>query len=395
MKTAGRARATQLYFDNAATTYPKPPAVYRAVAAYARQVGIGNDRALTGEAAAAGAMVAGTRLAIARLIDAGPESIILNSGATESLNTVILGLLKARDHVLVSPYEHNSVMRPLRFLQKTRGVKISVLPASLRDGIDPGDIRKHLTPRTRLCVINHISNVCGLVSPVREIGRVLKEHGVFFLVDGAQSVGCYPLDVRQAKIDCLCFAGHKGLFGPTGTGGFYLDPAAAGRITPLKYGGTGFKSNAEISVAELPYRFEVGTQNTWGLAGLRAGAEWVGKVGVKAISNKIELLTAGIVACLRELKQAKLYLPGRRHHHGAVAFNFGGFSPADTAALLDNLFHIKVRAGLHCSPEAHRFLATLPRGTVRLSVSCLTAAGQVEKMCRALHKLEDNYVAER
>lgn len=395
MKTTGQARPALRYFDNAASTYPKPPAVYRAVDDYARIVGIGNDRALTGEAAAAGELVTGARRAVAKLLNAEPETIIFNSGATESLNTIIFGLLKAGDHVIISPYEHNAVLRPLRYLEKSRRIKVTVLPASLQHGLDPGEIGKFITPRTRLCVINHISNVCGLVSPVAEIGKIMRAYGIFFLVDGAQSVGCYPLDVQREKIDCLCFAGHKALFGPTGTGGFYLAPGAAGRIVPLKFGGTGFKSGAEIMVAELPYRFEVGTQNTWGLAGLCAGAEWVGKVGVATISRNVEKLTALLVDCLRELSPVKLYVPGRRHHHGAVSFNFGALSPADTASLLENLFKVKVRAGLHCSPAAHRFLGTMPRGTVRLSVSQLTTAAQVGKLCRSLHKLEENYVAEK
>ena len=376
------------YLDCAATSFPKPEAVYRTIERFAREVGIGNNRGSYREGRESADIIRRARDGIGRILHAAPREIVFSSGATESLNILLFGLLREGDHVIISPFEHNAVTRPLKYLAEQRGISVTQLPGSLRAGIDPDDVKKSILPQTRLCVVSHISNAFGGVAPIREIGFLLREFDeVVFAVDGAQSAGTLPLDVESLGIDFFAFAGHKGLLGPTGTGGFFIREELVKDVLPLKFGGTGFRSGEGTFIAELPYKYEVGTQNTWGIAGLGAGVEFINEKGVPNISSRILRLTRKAVAGLEKITGLTLYLPGKTEHHGVVSFNLRSLPARDTASLLDRIFNIKVRAGIHCSPEGHRTAGTYPAGTVRASFGIFTTEEEIDYFCASLGEL--------
>ncbi len=385
-------KKNKVYLDQAATSFPKPEAVYRAADGFARRIGIGNDRGFYRESREVARIGDRTREGIAELINCPAGDLIFTSGATESLNTAILGLLQPGDHVITSPFEHNSVIRPLSYLALHRGVTITRLDASLQDGVFLDRIEQEILPATRMCLINHISNAFGVVMKIGEIGELLRRHPeIAFVVDGAQSMGTYPIDVEEMGIDFLAFSGHKGLLGPTGTGGFYIRDTLAGRVLPLKFGGTGIRSTREIFIEELPHRFEVGTQNSWGIAGLQAGVDYIREKTVPAIHRHIQKLTGLAVEELSRLESVVLYVPSPDVHHGVVSFNLTGLPPRETASLLDRVYNIKVRDGLHCAPEAHRTAGTFPEGTVRASFGVFNTEEEVKYLCTAISEIAQSF----
>lgn len=382
------------YLDWAATSWPKPASVYDAVNTYARNIGIDHNRGHFREALEAEVWFNRARGALADLMNApSPERIVFFSGATEALNTAIQGSLSEGDHVICSSFEHNAVARPLRFLEKHRGIQLTQVPGSVEEPLDPGAVRKAIRKNTRMVVLNHISNVFGSVLPVCEVGKVLSEYDdILFVVDGAQSLGSHPVDVRAMHADIFTFPGHKSLLGPPGTGGFYLRDGLEEVVSPIKFGGTGVKSSMEIVVEELPHKYEVGTLNSWGIAGLAAGTEYVLARGVEDISAQLAQLTNRLVEGLKGNPLVRLYAPSPEIHHGVVSFNFSNMPSEDAAALLDRSYNIKLRAGLHCSPDAHNSSGTLRQGTVRASVGCLSTTAEVDYLIQALQEMREDYV---
>ena len=385
-------KRSKVYLDQAATSFPKPEAVYTAGDEFARTVGIGNDRGFYRESRAVSRIYAETREGLAQLINCRAENIIFTSGTTESLNTVILGGLKEGDHVLISPFEHNSMTRPLNYLARDHGITVTRLDGSLAGGIDLDSVERQIRPETRMCLINHISNAFGIVAPVREIGKILRKHeDIIFVVDGAQSMGTYPINVEEMEIDLLAFSGHKGLLGPTGTGGFFIRDRLIDLIRPLKFGGTGIRSRIPIVIDELPFKYEVGTLNSWGIAGLRAGVEFILNRGVSAIHHHIESLTRQAAEELGRIDSLTPYLPSPGIHHGVISFNLMDLPPRETASLLDKVFNIKVRDGLHCSPDAHRTVGTDVLGTIRASVGIFNTKDDIIYLSEALSELEREF----
>ena len=384
-------KSEKTYLDAAATSFPKPEAVYDETLAFAREIGIGNDRGHYREGRAVAEVIRRAREGIGRIINAPAENIIFTSGTTESLNTFLFGYLRPVDHVIYSPFEHNAARRPLRYLEKYRGLELTRLTGDIQSGINPDDIARAVSPRTRACVISHISNAFGLVQPVEEIGRILKNYGeIAFVVDGAQSTGTYPVDLEKFGADFFAFSGHKGLLAPTGIGGFYIASHLVEQTQPLKYGGTGSNSAAPICLEQLPARYEVGTQNTWGIAGMAAGTEYVLGETVKEIHARIKTVTEATIKQLLNNSLINLYLPADSEHHSVISFNFADFSPRDTADLLETGFNIKVRDGLHCSPDAHRIAGTFPRGTVRASFGYFNTPADGQRLVDALEEMKND-----
>lgn len=383
---------TKIYLDQAATSYPKPEAVYRQTDRFARQVGIGNDRGFYRESRRVAEITERARKGAAELLNCREEDIVFTSGATESLNTLLLGCLGEGDRVLISPFEHNALTRPLAYLARRRGVTVERIPGTLRQGIDLDGLKAALTPETRICAVNHISNAFGLVAPIEEIGGILKDYPeTIFAVDGAQSLGVWPVDVEAAGIDFFAFSGHKGLLGPTGTGGFFIREKLVGRVDPLKFGGTGVVSPGEIFIDRLPHKYEVGTQNSWGIAGLLAGLDYVRRETVEAIRLRVDTLARRAAEGLAGIDGITLFLPEPARHHGIVSFNLDGLPPRETASLLDRSFNIKVRDGLHCAPDAHRAAGTFPAGTVRASFGPFNTVEEVDLLCRAVEELARSF----
>ena len=378
-----------IYLDNAATTWPKPEAVYRETDRFFRLEAANPGRSSHRMALAAGQVIQRTRLGLARLFHVeGPERIVFAMNATDALNTALKGLLRPGDHVVTSSMEHNSVIRPLKALEG-RGVTTTRVGASRTGWLDPGGIRRAVTPKTRMIVTTHVSNVTGTIEPLNDIGSLARECGLLYLVDGAQGAGTLPLDLTALPVDLYAFTGHKGLFGPPGTGGLYI----GGRVdlesfATLREGGTGIRSEEDFQTAELPHRFECGTPNTVGIAGLGAGVEFLAGVGLEKVREHELALAGRLIDGLKQIAGLTLYGPEELRNRGAiVSFTVKGWQPADFGAVLDQSFGVACRTGLHCAPDAARTIGAYPHGTVRLSLSYLNTADQIDRALDAVARI--------
>jgi cysteine desulfurase / selenocysteine lyase len=374
-----------IYLDNAATSYPKPEAVYQAVMHAMREIGASPGRGGHRRSLEAGRIMFQAREAAARLFCAPDSSrMLFTHSATEALNMALRGTLAAGDHVITSSMEHNSLVRPLHLLEK-QGVALTIVQAGPDGVIDPDDVRHALTPRTRMIAIGHVSNVSGTIQPIELVSAIAHEAGALFLLDAAQSAGCLPIDVVASAIDLLAVPGHKGLYGPQGTGLLYV--AAHVPLTPLLAGGTGTSSTAEEQPDSMPDGYEAGTHNLPGIAGLKAGMEFVMEQGVAAIGEHERGLVTYSMELLRGLPRVTLHTPADPALRGAVlSFTIAGTDPATVAFDLDRRFDIAVRAGLHCAPRAHRTLGTFPGGTVRMSPGWFTTREDIDLFVEAVGK---------
>ena len=378
-----------IYFDNAATTWPKPPGVAEAVLSYMQNVGANPGRSSHRLAIEASRILYDTRVTLAQLFGvADPLRIVFAANATEALNLALFGYLNPGDHVVTTSMEHNAVMRPLRYLQGL-GVELTVVACSAQGALDPVDMEKAIRPNTVLIAMNHASNVVGTVLPVAELGALARRHGLLLLVDGAQTAGAYPIHMSEMNIDLLAFTGHKALFGPQGTGGLCLgERLDISRLRPFKRGGTGSYSESEEQPDFLPDKYESGTANAAGIAGLRAGVRFVLEHGVESIQHHEEMLTARLLAGLQDIPAVHVYGPLHAGQQMAtVSFNVRGLEPSEVELRLDEEYAILCRGGLHCAPSAHRTIGTYPRGTVRLSLSYLNTIGQVDTALEAVYDI--------
>jgi len=400
-----------IYMDNAATSFPKPPGVVDAMVRFMTQIGANPGRsrhALSREASNVGEMA---RYLLAQLFHIpDPKRIVFTLNATESLNTVIFGFLKPGDHVVMSQMEHNSVIRPLRYLEAQGMVSISVAPCDRMGILDPAEVRKLLRSDTALVIINHASNVCGTIQDVAAVRQVTGE--IPLLVDAAQTAGTIPIDVIALGIDFLAFTGHKGLYGPQGTGGLYIREGLT--VRPLKRGGTGSVSEREHQPDFFPDAMESGTQNNVGLSGLAEGVRFVLDTGVERIrEHEMSLLAAfieGVIDApgltlygpLKPEKQVSILsitfdqaLPDDMHQsfggcgNRAIPATFESIHPNEAGAILEQEFEILVRVGLHCAPLAHRALGTFPDGTVRFSLGYLNTREEVDVAIAAVRKIAE------
>lgn len=376
-----------IYLDNAATTYPKPGAVYKAVNHYLRHIGASAGRGAYRRALEADNLVFRTRKLLGRLFNIQDISrIVFTVNVTESLNLALKGLLKEGDHVVTSHMEHNAVWRPLKVLERERGIRISVVPSPGGVPLDPEELERALCPATRLVVLTHASNVTGTIMPLKEVGAICRRHNVPMLVDAAQTAGVIPIDVQELNIDLLAFTGHKGLLGPTGTGGLYIAPGI--ELKPLKEGGTGGESLLEHMPFHLPDRFEAGTLNVAGIAGLGASVEFILEQGVEKIRAHEQALTAFALEQLKEVPGLTVYGPQNADERVAVfSFNLEDIAPEEVAYVLDEAYGIMVRAGLHCAPQAHRTIGTVKRGTVRISPGYFNTEEDLTALARALAEI--------
>jgi len=316
--------------------------------------------------------------------------IVFTLNATESINLALKGLLKYKDHVITSSMEHNSVMRPLRDLEK-QGIALTVVPCFGDGTLDPREVEKKIQPTTKMIVLNHASNVTGMLLPVGEVGKIAREYNLLFLVDAAQTAGAYPIDVEKDGIDLLAFTGHKSLYGPQGTGGLVIGERIDEKeVTPLKQGGTGSRSEFEEQPDFLPDRFESGTPNGIGIAGLLAGVQFVLETGVEKIRRKEMNLLDQLIKGLKGIPQVKLYCPERQENRMAtLSFNITHLSRSDVAFRLEREFGILCRSGLHCAPSAHRTIGTFPDGTVRFGLSVFNTEAEIETTVQAVSMISE------
>ncbi|MFA7348593.1 MAG: aminotransferase class V-fold PLP-dependent enzyme [Desulfurivibrionaceae bacterium] len=374
-----------IYLDNAATSFPKPPEVAAAMHRLIQEISLSPGRSAHRFSLAASRVIFEAREQVAEFFGCPDSSrVVFTSNVTEALNVGIFGLLQPGDQVLTTGMEHNSVTRPLRYLEKTRGISLTILPTSPTGNIDPDDIPNHLNAKTRLIIINHVSNVTGAMADLGAIGT--RKGGALLMVDAAQSAGVFPLDMEAFSIDFLAFTGHKGLFGPTGTGGFLLRQGLV--LPPLTMGGTGSNSEFEEQPQLMPDCFESGTPNTLGIAGLAAGLAFIKKTGRETIRLHEERLTRLLLEGLTRIPGVTVHGPPPGTNRGsAVSLTMTGKSVADLAFLLDRNHGVMARAGLHCAPAAHRSIGTFPQGTLRLSPGFFNTEGEIQAVLAALARI--------
>jgi cysteine desulfurase family protein len=376
-----------IYLDNAATSFPKPEAVYQALDAFGRSLLANPGRAGHKMALAAERALDDCRHLLNQLCHGhSPERFVFTLNCTDALNMAFKGVLQDGDHVVTTDLEHNSVSRPLRALELAGRITLTRLPAGGDGTLDPDAVRRALTPPTRLVALTHASNVLGTVQPVAEVGRIVREHEALFLVDAAQTAGVVPIDVRAMNIDLLAFPGHKGLFGPTGTGALYVGPRA--KLRAWREGGTGGDSSSETQPTEFPYWLEGGTPNVLGVAGLAAGIRFVQEEGVEKLHAKEATLLERLWQRLNEMPDFEVFGhrdPARRV--GTLSFRCAMLPAAEVGGILDHSFDIAVRPGLHCAPYIHRSLGTFPDGTVRVSPGPFNTEADVDCLAEALRQL--------
>jgi cysteine desulfurase/selenocysteine lyase len=375
-----------IYFDNAATSWPKPPGVADAMVHFVNKIGANAGRSAHRQAVASSRIVYDAREAVADLLNApDPLRVVFGLNVTESMNLALRGYLRPGDHVITSSMEHNAVMRPLRQLER-EGVELTVCPCSPEGFLDPAAIEPAIRSNTVMIVLNHGSNVTGSLLPIAEAGRIARAHDLLLAVDTAQTAGAYPIDMQADMIDLLGFTGHKSLCGPMGTGGLIVgDRVAVDRLRPLKRGGTGSRSEHEEQPDFLPDKCESGTANVVGLAGLVAGIHFVKKTTVEAIRAHEVALTQRLISGLQSISGVTVY--GSRDAElqtATVSFNVAGQLPSDLGLRLDEEFDIMCRVGLHCAPAAHKTIGTFPTGTVRFGLGYFSTIPEVDQALAAV-----------
>ena len=377
-----------IYFDNGATTYPKPQSVVRAVCGAVTSLGANPGRSGHSMSLRGAEMIYSCRRETADLFGIDePERVIFTHNCTAALNTVIQGLLKKGDHAVISSLEHNAVVRPLEEL-KRNGADYSV--AEVFEGDDDRTVnsfRSQFRKNTRLVVCTHASNVFGIKLPVERIAALCRLNGILFCLDAAQSAGVLPIDLSGSCIDYLCAAGHKGLYGPMGTGVLVINSQTL--PDSLIQGGTGSYS-ADLSQPDLlPDKYESGTPNVAGIAGLREGVRFVANRGIGRIYAHEMRLAGLIYDRLQKTSGVQLYTarPAADTHVPVISFNIEGMDSERAAQLLNDRFGIAVRAGLHCAPLAHISKGTEKRGTVRVVLSAFNNPRQAEYLCLCVKKI--------
>ncbi len=365
-----------IYMDNAASSWPKPENVYRDVDRFMREVGATPGRGGYRQEHEANRIADLARAALADLFNApDPEGVVFTLNATQAINMALKGLLSPGDHVITSSIEHNAVWRPLKRLEQT-GIDVTAVPCQEDGTLHLENIKEAINPNTRLIAFIQVSNVLGTILPVAEIGELASKNQILLLVDAAQSAGSYPIDMQAMQIDLLAFPGHKGLYGPHGTGGLIIRPGI--KLDTWVEGGSGVESELESMPEKTPERLEAGTQNIAGIAGLLSGVNFVQDTGVDLIRRHEMELCQMLIEGLKQLPGCVILGPkDMKERAPVVSAVFDGYIPDQLAAVLDQVFGIATRAGLHCAPQAHRAAGTLETGALRFSPGYFTTQADI------------------
>jgi len=377
-----------LYFDNAATSWPKPEAVYRAPEIQMREASGNPGRSGHTRTLESDRLVYRAREAVANLFNVeDPSRVIFAYNATDALNIALKGFLEKGDHVLFTAMEHNSVLRPLGRLRQEGTIVSDVIPCSEEGYPDIESLEEAYRSNTRLLVVNHASNVTGTIAPLEKLIASAHKRGVKVLVDAAQTAGVIPIDVQKTGIDMLAFTGHKGLLGPTGTGGLYVSRGID--LKPLREGGTGSQSESDLHPASMPEKLEAGTMNSAGLAGLIEGVNYILNQGPENIRQAEDSLRKYLWDKLQNIEGITLYGPksSAAQTVAVVSFTIDGADCGEIGYILESSYGILCRTGLHCAPLAHQAIGTFPEGTVRLSPGYFTGIEDIDFLVKALHEI--------
>jgi len=380
-----------IYLDNAATSFPKPESVYAAMDSFARQIGGSGGRSSHRKSIESAELLDGVREDLARLLGAGaPEWVCFGLNATEALNLAIYGLAEPGGSIVTTMLEHNSVRRPLADLRERYGCKIITVPADERGLCDSGEVIGALRDDTQFVVMVWASNVMGSLQEIEPVARACRSRKIPFIVDAAQICGAYPVNFQELGLSVLAFTGHKSLLGPQGTGGLVVHPDVAPRIQPFKRGGTGTVSESDRQPGFLPDRFEAGTLNGHGLAGLKAGVEFLLARGVESVRAQEMALWRRFRDGLRAIPHVRVYGPEEADRAvGIISITVDGMEPTDVGFLLDVRFGVLTRTGLHCAPGAHQTIGTMPFGTVRFSLGFSTTEAEVDAALEAVARIRE------
>lgn len=399
------------YFDNAATSWPKPEIVYTTMDRFFRSYGVNPGRAGHELAVEAERMIEETRALLAAFFGFGgdPHRVVFTQNATDSLNIAFFGLVERGDHVVTTRLEHNSVLRPLAHLKRDHGVDVTYIARDAQGYVDPDDIRRAITPKTRMIVVNHASNVLGSVQDMEAIGRVARDADVLLMIDTCQSAGVIPIAMDRWGIDVVTFTGHKSLFGPMGIGGMIVREGL--EVRPLRVGGTGVDSIDPYQPEIYPYHLEAGTVCLPGIAGLNAAQKWFASLGREKSGDEGGRLTHAeacnaalehihdherrhveqLASAFRDVDGVRVYGPsGNRPRVATLSINVGQLPADQVGAMLDADYHVCVRAGLHCAPLVHEDDGTVPqKGAVRLSPGYFTDDEDIEQAITAVTEIAE------
>jgi len=379
--------------DNSATSFPKPPGVIEAITDFARDCGASAGRGAYAEARACEKMIATCRARIAELINAeSPDRIVLAMNCSEGLSIAIRGLLNTAGtgaHAIATAMEHNSVLRPMNALKAQVGLAPEFISCDSSTGlVDPDDIRKAIRPETKMIACVHVSNVTGTLQPIADVAKIAREHDIPCVVDAAQSAGHVEIDVQALGVDLLAFPGHKGLRGPLGTGVLYVRPGVEQRLETMKEGGTGTISEQAVQPETMPDKYEIGSHNAIGLAGLSESVAWVLDRGVASIRAHDVELCRGFMELTGGVDGLTVYGPADiEHRAGVFSVNVDGIAPGVLADRLESQYGLLTRPGVHCAPLAHETIGTHPTGTCRLSFGPMTTQSDVETAAEALRQI--------
>ncbi len=382
-----------VYLDNAATSFPKPERVYMEMNRCMRQYCANPGRGGHAMSMESGRAVAKVREKVSGFFNIkDPMRLCFTKNATEALNIAIKGSLNPGAHVITTSMEHNSVMRPLKTLERDNGIEITLIEGNEFGEIDPDQIKKSIKANTAMIISTLSSNVNGIIMPAKDIGRIAREAGITFLLDASQGAGSLAVDVEELNADLLAFPGHKGLMGPQGTGGIYIREGL--RVKCLFEGGTGSNSESVYQPDFMPDFFESGTLNTPGIVGLGQGIDFINEKGIDRICNYKHKLTVRLLEGIREIKGARLYSRlEQAANSGIAAVNFEGFDSTEVSYILDREYKIATRAGIHCAPSSHHKLGTSKTGIVRFSPGCFNTTHEIDYVVRALEKISQKSVS--
>ncbi len=384
----------RIYLDNAATSYPKPPTVMEAMVDYARDCGASAGRGAYAEAQMSTSVLRACREKLNRLFNgANPDHFIFTLNCTDALNLAIHGYLRPGDHAICTAMDHNSILRPLNELSARGDIQVTRVPADSATGIvDPNHMEAAIRPHTRLICAGHGSNVTGTVQAIHRIGEIAKRHNIAFLVDAAQTAGHLPIDVQTDAIDFLAAPGHKGLLGPLGTGFLYIRPGRENELDTLRQGGTGSVSDQDTQPTFMPDKFEAGSHNALGIAGLSAGLDYILQRGIASLSEHQRALSGTFIEGIENVEGLRILGPqGVAHRVAVFSAQINGMAPMELAAALEKDFGILTRAGLHCAPGAHATIGSnvatdlIPDvGTTRLSFGAFNTLNEAQYAADAL-----------
>jgi len=377
-----------IYLDNSATTFPKPDVVYTFMCDFYREHGVNPGRSGFDAALETEEVIMATRKMLTELFNGDDHNrLTFSYNASDSLNMIIQGLAEQGDHVITTKLEHNSVLRPLYHLEQDKRIEVTHVSFDSQGYVNPEDISKAIRSNTKFAVINHCSNVIGTIQPIEEIGRICKEAGIYLVIDGSQSAGAVPVDMKKMNIDVFVFTGHKCLMGPTGIGGSYVMEGVPVKHT--RFGGTGVRSVQKTHLDEYPYRLECGTLNLVGVAGLHAGVRWILEQGLDNIHAREMALWEKLRKGVQSLDNVITYCADNsKDKNPVLSLNIKGFESGDVGTMLDVDYNIACRTGLQCAPQVHEVLGTDKiHGTVRLSIGPFNTEEHIDTAVNAITEI--------